>query len=216
VPVLFLSVLSLPGAAAPQGPVQRTHDGLEKVPATKVAAAWVKPEVDFSGYDRVMILEVHVAMRKNWQQEQNRGRVTKVSNRDVEQIRKVTATLFREVLVEELASDSGYEVVDEANTNVLLIRPAIVDLDVTAPEGRSAALSRTFTTSAAAATLYLELFDSVSGEILARVVDQRTTDHAGNTFHWNSDAASRSQAREIFAGWAKLLRANLDEVRDVP
>ena len=41
-----------------------THDGLHLVPDTEVAAAWVKPGADFSGYDRIMLLDAYVAFRK--------------------------------------------------------------------------------------------------------------------------------------------------------
>jgi hypothetical protein len=44
-----------------------THDGLHLVPDTEVAVAWVKPGADFSGYDRIMLLEAYVAFRKGWE-----------------------------------------------------------------------------------------------------------------------------------------------------
>ena len=61
---------------------------------------------------------------------------------------------------------------DDADYDVLLRRPAIIDLDIAAPDTMSAGRSRTFTTSTGAATLYIELFDSASGASIGRAADQ--------------------------------------------
>ena len=203
-------------AAAAEGPAELTHDGLVLVHDTKVMAAWVKPGADFSVYDRVMMLQAYVAFRSGWQRDQNRSSVNRVTNRDVQRIKDEMANLFREVFVEELSSDGGFEVVDTPDTDVLLVRPAIIDLDVTAPDTRSAGRSRSFASTAGAATLYLELFDSVSGEILARAVDRQAANRPGDVMRISNTVTNRAEAKQVLAGWADLLRQSLDEVRGAP
>ena len=146
--VLLLMACASAVVAESQGPVQWTHDGLELVPGTEVMAVWVKPGVDFSPYDRVLILKAPVAFRKNWQQDHNRASVHRITNRDMQRIREEMAKLFHEVFVEELSSDGGFEVVDTPDTDVLVLRPAIIDLDVTAPESRGTGRSYNFASSA--------------------------------------------------------------------
>lgn len=214
--VLLLMACASAVVAESEGPVQWTHDGLELVPDTKVMAAWVKPGVDFSVYDRVMILEAAVAFRKNWQQDQNRNSVHRITNRDVQRIKEEMAKLFYEVFVEELSSDGGFDVVDVPDTDVLLLRPAIVDLDITAPESRGTGRSYNFASSAGAATLFIELYDSVSGEILARALDRQSTNHPGDVMRLSNTVTNRAEAERILAGWAKLLRRSLDELHGAP
>ncbi len=210
--VLLLVLAAGAARAAKQEPPEVTHDGLRLVPDTEVAAAWVKPGADFSGYQRVLILEVPVAFRKNWEREQRRGSIHRVTSRDVERMKRDLAEQFREVFVEQLDTKGGYNVVDSADSDVLLLRPAIVDLDVTSPDLDQPGRSYNFASSAGAATLYLELYDSVSGEILARVLDRKAANYPGNVMRWSNKVTNRAEARKILAGWAGLLRQRLDEI----
>ncbi len=209
---LVASTLILGPAAPARGdePPEVSHDGLHLAPDTEVAIAYVKPGADFSGYDRVMILDVFVAFKKNWATEHNRTSVHKITKKDIEGIKQETAKLFREVFVEELDAKGGYTVVDAADTDVLLLRPAIIDLDVAAPDPATVGRSRTFVSTAGAATLYLELYDSVSSEILARVIDRKVADSA-HFMRWSNKVTNRVEAEKILGRWAGLLRARLDE-----
>jgi len=94
------------------------------------------------------------------------------------------------------------------------LRPAIIDLDVTAPDTMSAGHSRTFTNSAGATTLFVELFDSVSGEILARAVDREET-RQNSTFRYTTRSSNKADATRMLARWADLLRDRLDHMRAV-
>jgi hypothetical protein len=194
-----------------EGPVQVTHDGLHLVPDTEVAAAWVKPGADFSGYDRIMLLDAYVAFRKDWERDQRRSRLQTITKSDIERMKREVGGLFREVFTEELGGEDGYPVVEEADDDVLLLRPAIIDLDVTAPDVRSTARTYNFAASAGAATLFLELYDSVSGEILARVIDSKVAGESA-FMRWSNQVTNRAAAREVLAGWAGLLRQRLDEI----
>ena len=51
------------------------------------------------------------------------------------------------------------------------LHAAIIDLDVNAPDVRSAGRSNTFTTSAGSMTLYVELYDSETDDLLAKALD---------------------------------------------
>ena len=123
------------------------------------------------------------------------------------------AKLLHEVFVEALSSKGGLKVVDAADTDVLLLRPAIIDLDVTAPEPDGTGRSRSFASSAGAATLFLELFDSVTGEVLARAVDRQSANQPGDIMRMTSSVTNRNAAKGILTGWADLLRQSLDELR---
>jgi hypothetical protein len=191
-------------------PPQETHDGLELLPDRKAALVYVKPGADFSGYDKVMILDVFVAFQKGWENQQRATSVYKVTPHDIQKIKEATAELFREVFTEALTADDGYPLVESADTDVLLLRPAIIDLEVTAPESPASGRTYNFASSAGAATLFLELYDSVSGEI--RAIDRQVADYPGDLMRYSNRVINREAARKVLAGWATLLRERLDEI----
>ncbi len=191
-----------------------THDGLQRVIDSKAALAYVKPDVDFSRYNRFMVLDCYVAFKKDWQKDFNRDQVSlsgRITDKDMERMRNDMAELFREVFVEELTENDGYELVEEPAGDALLIRPAIIDLEASAPDTRNAGRSYTFVDSAGAATLYIELYDSVSGEILARAID-RKADRGHGTMQWTTRGTNRSDARRMLRTWAGWLRERMDEI----
>jgi hypothetical protein len=172
----------------------------------------VDPEADLSGYTKIMILDCYVAFKKDWAKDHKRsGSLLSMSSSDVERIKVDVASLFRDVFTETLAADGGYEIVNEAGDDVLLVRPAIIDLDIAAPDTKSAGRSRTYTTTSGAATLYIELFDSVSGDILARAFD-RKSDRSDVHMSYTNRVTNRADARRGFKSWATLLRDRLDEL----
>lgn len=192
---------------------ETTIEGLKLVENPKqMAYVWAQPGADLSQYERVYIAEPLVAFKKNWQREQNRGHI-KVRSSDMERIKNNLAGLFVEVFTEELAK-GGYTLADERAEDVLLIRPAIIDLDVTAPDVRSTARSQSFTTSAGAMTLYVELVDSETGDMLAKALD-RKADRDKGTMQWQTGPANRAAAMRIIRPWAEALREALDEAREL-
>jgi hypothetical protein len=182
-----------------------THDGLELVPKSKVERAWVKPGVDFSQYTEVGLLDCFVSFRRNWRMSH-----PGVRTRDMERIKSALSDEFRKVFTKAL-EDGGYPVVADPDDHVLLVRPAIIDLDVAAPQTNSAGRSDSFTASPGVMTLVIELYDSVSNEILARAVDRRRARNVGN-IRWTTTGTNREAARKILRRWADLLVSRLDEV----
>ncbi len=185
-------------------------DGLIEIESSNIAAAFINPEADFSGFRRVEILRPYVAFRSNWQRDQNRSRTRNVRASDVERIKNDVGNIFLEVFVERLEA-AGYEVVNYADEDVLVLRPAIVDLDIAAPSVRSAGRSRTYVADSGAATLFLELFDSVSGDLLGRGIDRRVARSAGGMAVQSNRVTNRADARREFSVWADRLIEFLDQ-----
>jgi hypothetical protein len=204
------TVLAVPASALAQS--QDSFDGLVEVPDSKVAVAYVDPDADFSVYNKVMILDTHVAFKKDWQRDQQRaGSHTRVSSEDMEEIKAAVAEMFKEVFAEKLSADGGYEIVDTAGDDVLLVRPAIIDLDIQAPDTMTAGRTRTVTATSGAATIYIELYDSVSGDILARAADRKASERMGGYMTYTNRVTNQADARKMLGAWAELLRGTLDE-----
>jgi hypothetical protein len=199
------------GNALGQTSDEASFDGLERVDSSRVHIAYINPEADFSVFKRVAILEPYVAFRSNWRRDQNRSRSRNVSVSEMERLKADVGALFKEVLVERLEADDGYEIVDAPDYDVLLLRPAIIELDITAPDQRGSGRTRTITTSTGSATLYMELFDSVTGQIIGRAADRQVIRNTGGNFWVANRTTNTGEARRMFASWADVLRDFLDQ-----
>lgn len=189
---------------------ETSWDGLVAVEGADMAAAFIDPAADFSVFRRVSILQPHVAFRSNWQRDQNRSRTRNIRASDVERIKEDVAGLFMSVFAERLEA-AGYEVVNYAGEDVLILRPAVIDLDITAPDTRSAGRSRTYTTTTGAATVFIELFDSLSSDLIGRAVDRRSSGRSGGFATQSNRVTNRADARREFGVWADRLVAFLDQ-----
>jgi Protein of unknown function (DUF3313) len=191
------------------GEPERTFDNLVAIDGAAVHMAFIDPDADFSIFKRVAILEPFVAFRTNWRRDQNRSRSRNISTQDMDRIKEDVATQFERVFGERLEA-AGYEVVEVTGDDVLLLRPAIIDLDITAPDNRTPGRSRTFTASTGAATLYVQLLDAYSGNIVGRAVDRRSVRRNGGTISWSNSVTNNADARRMFGRWADTLIAFLD------
>ena len=186
-------------------------ENLVPVEDAQVAVAYIDPNADFSVFERAMILDTFVSFRSGWERDQRRGtRGTRISTNDIDRIKTGVSELFNSVFIEALEADDGFEIVSEADYDVLLIRAAIIDLDITAPDTSSAGRSRTYTADSGAATLYIELYDSVSGQIIGRAFDRQAARNPGSFMRWTNRASNTADARRVFRSWADQLRVFLD------
>ena len=67
-----------------------------------------------------------------------------------------------------------------------------------------------YTTSEGSMSLYLEVYDSVSGEILGRVLDRKTATDS-NHLEWTNSVTNAREAKRILVRWGQTLRSMLDE-----
>ena len=186
-------------------------EGMELVEDSDLATVYADPGADLSIYNRIWLQDATVAFKKNWQRDQNRSDPFKVRTKDMERIQEDVATLFREVFTKELL-DGGYELTEEIGDDVLLVKPAIVDLDVIAPDIQRASRTHSYSESAGEMTLNLELFDSLTGDKIAKATD-RKRDYRRGYMEWRTSVSNRADARRMMTSWAKALRSALDEAR---
>ena len=186
-------------------------EGMELVKDSDLATVYADPGADLSIYKRIWLEDATVAFKKNWQRDQNRSHSFKVQTKDMERIIEDVATLFREVFTKELL-DGGYKLVEEASDDVLIVKPAIVDLDVVAPDVQRASRTKSYSESAGEMTLNLELFDSITGDKIVKATD-RQRDYRRGYIQWRTSVSNRSDARRMMTSWAKALRTTLDEAK---
>lgn len=189
-------------------------DGMALVKNTRSTIAYTKEGVNFADYDKIQISNSTVAFKKNWQRDYNRDQrasSAKIKDKEVVRIKESVAQLFDEVFAEEFAKSSNYKITTQAVTGTLLLKPAIINLDINAPDILSAGNVKNYVETAGEATLYLEMYDAVSGEILARIVDSKAARDKGY-YQWATRVSNRQDAKVIIKKWAKTLRTKFDEV----
>jgi hypothetical protein len=208
--ILSLLAASSLQAANDQLP-EVTVDGLHHLSDTQLAIVYALPDADLSQYSKVYLVDAYVAFKKNWRRDQNTGGRMKVTASDMEKMKTELAELFREVFTETLV-EGGYELVTERGEDVLIVKPAIINLDVTAPDATSTGMSRTYAESSGEMTLYVELYDSVTDALIAKALDRKYDRNTGY-FQWQNRVTNRAAANRILKEWANVLKEGLDAAR---
>jgi hypothetical protein len=208
---LLLSISLNPSAALAEALPETTIQGLHLVPDTKLGAVYLKEGADFSSYESVYLLDCQVAFRKNWKRDQNRYNSHKVSDKDIAKIKDFLGNECKSVFTSQLI-DTGTSIAQSIDNNVLVVRPAIINLDVIAPDTK-ATRTTSFTTSAGSMTLFLEVFDGVTGDLLAQVTDpQKSRDYG--SLRVTNGITNKSDARRILKKWAETLADYLQDARN--
>ena len=94
----------------------------------------------------------------------------------------------------------GEKYVTAVGKGVLILRPSILNLDVAAPQTMNSG-SDTLTFNAGQATLVLEVFDSVSSQLLARIIDTEVAGQSSIMISRNS-MSNRADANALLKSWA--------------
>ena len=212
--LFFYTCISTLSFAAEEARPEKTVDGMFLVDGTKMAAVYAKPGVDLSQYNRIYLLPPQVSFIKNWLQSQNSIPNQRVTSDDMQRIKKELADLFVEVFRQELQNNGGYVLVDGVAEDVLIVRPALVDLNVQSPDTPGTRGSRSAIASAGSMTLYMELIDSVTGDKLVRAIDNKF-DRTRTRIAATNRSRNEAVARNMLSEWASLLRQALDEARTV-
>jgi hypothetical protein len=210
VALLALGALAAPGCAAEKPPPQQ-WDGLERRPNKVLDNVYVRPNVRFTAYQSVRLDPVIVEFDEDW--DPNRG-VKSPSRRlaasDIQEIRTDLATVFHRVLAETLAK-GGYPLVAADGEDVLRVTAGLVDVYINAPGKSAAETKNTYVMESGRMTVYLELRDSVTGQVLARAVDT-TRGSSSGTLQWAGSVSNSVDAKQAFGEWASQLRRALDAV----
>jgi Protein of unknown function (DUF3313) len=208
---VFLALATTSTAWAKDKLPEVSKDGLHLLEHTKVRVAYAKPGVSLDKYTKVKILDCFVQFEKNYEREYNLNEVGldgRITDKDIATIKTRLAAEFKKEFTKVLTK-AGHEVVDNSGPEVLLLRPAIINLDVTAPDTMRAGFSTTVVASAGQMTLYMELYDSASSELLARVIDPQ----AGRERGVANRVTNTASADQILRHWADLLSKHLGDLK---
>ena len=211
--LLLLAIFATTGMAKDDFPAV-SHDGLHLVPHTKLRAVYKQPGTDLGRYDRVALLDTYVAFAKHWQREHNEevSFDERVSDKDMKEIRERVAKEFAKQFTDVLSTKGGHQIVTTAGDGVLILRPAIINLEVTAPDLMTPGMSQTVVASAGSMTLYLELYDGKTQSIIARIIDPEAADNVGIAQVANR-VTNTADFDRVVRRWAELLNSHLAQIQ---
>jgi hypothetical protein len=206
----FLLAVFAFGAWAKEKPPEVDSNGLHLVHHSELRVVYKLPGADLSKYDKVILVDAYVAFRKNWERDQNETSAFRVHKNDVEAIKKRVGEEFAKAFTKELGK-KGYPVVDKsaAGADVLIVRPAIINLDVEAPDTMQAGMNATVAASAGQMTLYAEFYDSVSNQMIGKVMDPEADRGFGGQFMAQNRVTNKAAEDRIVNHWADVLAKHL-------
>ncbi|MCB1707892.1 MAG: DUF3313 family protein, partial [Halioglobus sp.] len=124
-------------------------------------------------------------------------------------IRDELATEFNKVFTDVLTK-GGHQMVTTGGTGVLIVQPAIVNLEITAPDTMSPGMQQSFSADAGQMTLYMQLYDGKTGDIIARIIDPEA---AGDDFvEVRNSVTNMAAAEQVLRRWATILSGHLETV----
>lgn len=208
-----LALISVPALADKDAPPEVSQDGLHLKTQTKSRLVYVRPDATFTQYRRVAILDCGVEFSKTWLDNYNssqRDPARRISDRDLDRAKTDLAASFKKIFTEELSGKGGYEISTNAAPDVLVLRPALVNIQVSAPDLMTAGRSTTYVQSSGQMTLYLELWDSATNTIVARVMDANADPNMYG--QRSSSVSNRAAADRLMRLWAQELHKRLDIV----
>jgi hypothetical protein len=194
----------------PKGPP--TWDGLELVAREGLDTVYVRPGASLSRYRRVMLRHAEVSFDKNWKPFEDPA--LKAHKVDPNKIAREVEDLFQEVTVRELQKGS-YQIVSSPDDDVLRVVPVITDLAVTFRGPAAPDSSDALVVDAGHMTLVVELRESLTNTILARVID-RAEAGSGAELQVGAGLTGSAAAEQIMTKWAVALRSALDRARALP
>lgn len=185
-------------------------EGLVKVKVPGLQQVYARPDADLSRYRDVLLDPIEVSFRRNWDRQSIAG--TRIQPEESQKIREGLARILREELAHELANSGRYRLVEQPGEDVLRVQAEIRNLQINAPDVIRPGIVRTYTLSAGEMTLVAELRDSVTGELIARVID-RYRDPETPWFELTTRVDNIAAARQAASRWASILREQLDVAR---
>jgi Protein of unknown function (DUF3313) len=212
-----LVVVSTGLGAAPRlqtGPdAEITHDGLHRLDKTVMDAAWVKPDLDLRGYTKLMLVGAGFSYKAvdNEGKRYIPGRSNDTEFYITPENRARVESEMREAFLGSLEKLERYEVVTQAGPGVLMLVGGVYDVVSSVPPVNSCVgRCEVYLTEVGAATLVIELRDSMSNEILARAADRRAAESAG----WPIDANSVTvwpEVRRLASSWGQRIVTALEK-----
>lgn len=215
---LFVSLVLVPanaetgGERAQRAEARWSQEGLRRAKIPGIDLAYVLDGARIGSYDAVWFKSVEVAFHRNWRAPFPAG--SRIAVADLTRVRDDLARAFRESASREFAG-GGVRLSDGPGERVLEVEVSIVDLYLNALDVGGPLPVQRYTMSFGEMTLVAELRDSLSGALLACVLDRRVGRDRGQ-FELTTSAETAAEMRAAARSWTRMLREHLKAAHAAP
>jgi len=201
---LCLTVTSSVGQEAPQ----TLSNGLTRIPATKVALAYLRPGTDLTKYKtlhiQTLVVPPTVRDTKPKGERPRLGESYLLRDEDVADIQKLYDQAFRKVF-----NGGGFSVVDTPQAGTLIVATEVTNITLKAPleDTRNAGQRQmTFSEGGGSISIRAAMADGGSGEVIAAVADGK---YANDLWRRNTRVQNIADLSRIFTSWARALEKRM-------
>ena len=191
--------------AATSASAQTNFEGLREIKTQTWDRVEVRPNVVFTVYTGIMLGDVRIAYRTPDRSQQQ----FPFTDKQKAQFQQTLESAY----TSELVTMRNAELVNAPGRDILLLSVRAINVTATVPPRSVGGVGRATIALQAIGevTLVLELFDSRSGEILARAVDTQTV--VGAAIAEDGDMITNWEgAGQLSARWAATTRSRLDRL----
>lgn len=187
-----------------------TFDGLHRVDHSKMDTAWAKPEIDLSQYDAIMFENAGIQYRptKNYRRNDRSANAFPLSERQRSRLEKAVRSGF----TSEFEKFEHYDVTTKAGSGTLKAVIGLTDVVSKVPP-ETASRSSYYLSDLGQAVLVMELRDSVTNEVLARVVDGKRVEPM--MAQESNPVTNTSEVKRSVRQWGAIIRKRLDELHEL-
>lgn len=186
-----------------------TYDGLYEVRNSSVSKAWAKPGLSLAGYNKIHLKGIGIAYSEDVKNSNrlahSRGKGFSLSDKNKADFKRIISEAF----VDELSQSEHYALTQESGFDVLQVNVGLLDVISYVPP-EMAGRNSIYLKEIGAATLVLELRDSVTEAIMLRVADRRAAEQSGIIFESNQ-VTNTAEVRRLGRAWGRLVRTRLEE-----
>jgi hypothetical protein len=214
--VAALLILGAVPALAKGGPPP-TWDGMVQVDARNLEYVYLLPGTDFKSYSKLLLGTPEAAFAPNWLKDMNDQAWdgdfnAPISKNDalkkLQTIQKTWGDAFTAGF-----QNAGYTLTDTPGPGVLRVNSAIINIYINSPDRNSPGMSANFVANAGQATMVIELRDSATNTLLARIIDAEETQNTGGM---PANAVTNLNAfRELADRWTKISVKGLKTLQDI-
>ena len=192
---------------------------LVKVKRSRFSETFIKPDVDFSFYNKIYVSEAHFDYREVEPPRMKNGAYVHSSSGRGYPISKDDRKLFEETVRKafrtEVSKGQHFEIVDVMNVDkhTMILRAVVADIFFKVPP-ESPERTRLYMSSVGGATLGLEFRDRTSEEVLARVAERGLIGDTSGQPGGGSRPVNRETITSDVARWASNAARKLRQALD--
>ena len=211
---LFVVALLI-SCATTEGVVQKgpsaevTFDGLHRVDGTGKINAWVKPGISLAEYNKILPVQTGIQY-KTVRSNRSYGNEFELNDKKKQRLEETLQDAF----FDELQKSQFFTFTDKPGPGVVILNAGLIDVVSNIPTD-DITFKKVYIKTIGAATLVIELQDSLTGEMLVRATERRTSKTSDHELQESNTVTNFANVKRDAKRWARSLRVALDNLHEL-